>query len=151
MVVGNVACGLHIEAKHPLWPSSVHGPATRSGGKTWPIFPRSSLPHAIFPKFFETANLTSVSYLSQSQSHETIVVSRGSHGMAALTIWTVYRHPRDFPTKWVLRAHDIPGPVARALVETADTLEEIRAKAPPGLHCLPRFPDDNPAIYETWF
>ena len=44
-----------------------------------------------------------------------------------LTMWTVYDHLRDYPDKWVLRAWDMPGG-RRETVETADTLEEIRAK-----------------------
>ena len=66
-----------------------------------------------------------------------------------LTMWTVYDHPRDYPDKWVLRAWDMPGG-RRETVETADTLEEIRAKIPPSLFRAPRNPGDDPAIYETW-
>ena len=66
-----------------------------------------------------------------------------------LTIWTIYKHPRDYPTKWVLRADDVPGG-RRDFIALADTLEEIRAEVPPFLHRMPRNPADDPVIYETW-
>jgi len=33
---------------------------------------------------------------------------------------------------------------------TASTLEELREKLPFGLHRLPRNPNDDPVIVETW-
>ena len=69
------------------------------------------------------------------------------------TIWTVYRHPNDYPGYWVMRAHEIlPGVGSRpdSFCFVAKTLDEIRAKVPPGAWCVGREPSDNPAIYETW-
>ncbi len=65
------------------------------------------------------------------------------------TVWTIYDRPLDFPEKWVLRAHDVPGG-PRASCEVADTLDELRAKVPPGLVCMTRTDGDYPAIYEVW-
>ena len=47
-----------------------------------------------------------------------------------MTFWMIYDHPSDYPTKWVLRAHDVPGG-PRLKLETAATLEEIRERIPP--------------------
>ena len=68
-------------------------------------------------------------------------------------IWTVYRHPNDYPNCWVMRAHEIlPGVGSRpdSFCFVAKTLDEIRAKVPPGARCVGREASDNPAIYESW-
>ena len=40
-----------------------------------------------------------------------------------MTFWMIYDHPSDYPTKWVLRAHDVPGG-PRLKLETAATLKK---------------------------
>ena len=68
-------------------------------------------------------------------------------------IWTIYRHPKDYPGCWVLRAHELlpsGGTHAHSFCFVASTLDEIRAKVPPGTWCVGREPDDDPAIYECW-
>jgi hypothetical protein len=69
-----------------------------------------------------------------------------------LTIWTIYHHPSDYPDSWVLRGHDIfqGGLQAHEVCFVAPTLNEIRAKVPPGTWCIGREPEDHPAIYESW-
>src|SRR5262245_50223951 len=54
----------------------------------------------------------------------------------ALHIWTVYRNPSDFPGKWVLRVHRVPGGPDPAC-HVRDTLAEIRTLIPLGLVMLP--------------
>jgi hypothetical protein len=47
-----------------------------------------------------------------------------------MTVWTIYREPRDFPGRWVLRGHLVfPGHELRAhsFCFLADTLNEARA------------------------
>ena len=66
--------------------------------------------------------------------------------------WVIYRHPRGYPGKYVMRRWGI---LAGKIVATdemalADTLEEIRASVPPGLYRLERFEDDDPCILEVW-
>ena len=70
----------------------------------------------------------------------------------ALEIWTVYEKPRDWPEGWVTRCfrvgpghHGEPG---EAFFCT--TLEDARKCIPPGLYCMPRQPNDDPVIVETW-
>jgi len=71
-----------------------------------------------------------------------------------LTVWTIYRHPDDYPDCWVLRAHKIsPGvgivrPHNTCFV--AATLDGVRAQLPSGMCCVGRTPEDCPAIYESW-
>jgi hypothetical protein len=69
------------------------------------------------------------------------------------TVWTIYRELNDYPGCWVLRAHDIfPGVGTRAneFCFVAMTLNELRAKVPPGTLCIGRIPEDDGAIYESW-
>lgn len=68
-------------------------------------------------------------------------------------LWTIYRHPKDYPGHWVLRAHELLASGEthpHAVCFVASTLGEIRAKVPPGTWCMGREPDDDPAIYECW-
>jgi hypothetical protein len=71
-----------------------------------------------------------------------------------LTTWTIYRNPSDFPGKWVVRMSEIvpgtPAPMPRPECAVCETLDQARAAVPPGLFCLPRFPADDPVIYEVW-
>ena len=71
--------------------------------------------------------------------------------MSSITIWTIYQHPADHPTKWVLRACTITNgvPVPAAEVVTADSLEEIRAHVPEGCVLLARDPADAPVVFES--
>jgi len=68
-----------------------------------------------------------------------------------LEIWTVYRHPRDHPDKFVARKSlsTLPPTMTNDMF-VADSLDEVRALLPPGLYCLlPQF-DDDPVIVEIW-
>ena len=73
-----------------------------------------------------------------------------------LFTWTIFETPRDFPGKFVVRSFatnaappydPIPAPHPAAVV---DTLEEARAALPPGLAMIPRSPEDDAVIVETW-
>lgn len=66
-------------------------------------------------------------------------------------MWTVDRNPPDFPHSYVARKWVIgKTPEATCDVVTGETLEEVRAKLPAGLHCLNRCPEDQPLLVETW-
>jgi hypothetical protein len=66
--------------------------------------------------------------------------------------WVIYKHPRDFPSDFVMRRWVIRGDRISATDEMARaaTLEEIRKMVPPDLFCLKRFADDDPCIVEVW-
>ena len=70
----------------------------------------------------------------------------------ALSLWTVYRYPRDYPDSWVARRIIVRA--AQTLMTNdmyiAETLQEIRALLPKGLHRLDRSPHDDPVITEVW-
>ena len=65
-------------------------------------------------------------------------------------MWTIYEKPKDFPAKWVVRLWwgEFPEPMAGA----CDSLELARAliQSAGGCYCIPRSPDDDPVIVETW-
>lgn len=68
-----------------------------------------------------------------------------------LCMWTVYAHPKDYPNGYVARLFRLDGPTHDAFF--GDSLEEVRAfldKCYPGLYCIPRSPNDEPQIVETW-
>jgi hypothetical protein len=71
---------------------------------------------------------------------------------AALDIWTVYEHPRDYPQGYVMRRWSVTddGPVMTPQVVYTATLEDMRRYVPMGLIRLPRQPGDDPCILETW-
>lgn len=79
---------------------------------------------------------------------ETTFLRVGSH----LCIWTIYDHPRDYPTSFVARLSVIhgPTPVMTSKVFTGATLEAVRDQLPEGLASLPRNPQDDPVIVECW-
>lgn len=71
----------------------------------------------------------------------------------ALSIWTVYDHPMDFPNEFVARRFVCAGdePTATADVERSPMLGAIRAiMESRGLYRVGRMPGDDPKIVEIW-
>jgi hypothetical protein len=70
----------------------------------------------------------------------------------ALSMWTVYERPRDYPDQCVARRCEI-GPEGVKMTNdmfVADTVDELRALLPSGLFCMPRHATDDPVIVEVW-
>ena len=67
-----------------------------------------------------------------------------------LWIWTVTYGTSDMPGKYAARPHSVrlQGAFGWALV--ADTLAELRGQLPWGMTQLPRQPEDDPVIVESW-
>ena len=53
-----------------------------------------------------------------------------------LSIWTIYRYPKDFTDKFVARRFVLDHPTNHYY--TADTLEQVREFLPHGLTRIPR-------------
>lgn len=70
--------------------------------------------------------------------------------MRVLKIWTycIYKHPKDFPDKYVVRRFIGEQPTDYHFV--ADTLEEVRDAIPSGLFRMDRQVNDDPVIVEVW-
>lgn len=76
-----------------------------------------------------------------------------------LTIWVIYFGATNHPAgKWVVRAHDVIRPEDGKLAEirprqgylACDSLEEARAKVPPGRVRMLPGRNDDPVIVESW-
>ncbi|HEX8884881.1 MAG TPA: hypothetical protein VF797_10360 [Noviherbaspirillum sp.] len=64
------------------------------------------------------------------------------------SMWIVYEEPPAFPNQYVARRY-------RSYVETGefvvgDTLNDVRAKLPPGLMRIERSNQDDPMVRESW-
>lgn len=73
--------------------------------------------------------------------------------MDSLYVYTIYRSPKDYPGKFVVRRHAIvaggvhPEPDPDAVVTT---LVRARKALPAGLYNMGRDPRDEPQIVESW-
>lgn len=65
-----------------------------------------------------------------------------------LEIWVVYDNPTDYPGKFVARRTLSSVPTEEVLL--ADSLDELRERAPRGLVVLPRHSGDPAHVVETW-
>jgi hypothetical protein len=72
----------------------------------------------------------------------------------AMTCYTIYDHPSDYPDHFVVRAWAIlPGlsePQPTQEHYLAESLDEARSKIPPDRVCFQREDGDDPNIVETW-
>ena len=64
-----------------------------------------------------------------------------------LSVYTIYKHPKDFEEYWVIR--HLVGSTSKG-AWLAKSLEEARTVIPAGCVCLARSPDDDPSIFESW-
>jgi hypothetical protein len=70
-----------------------------------------------------------------------------------LRMWVITREPADLPgVRFAARLWEIGPKLSEptAILLTAPRLDIIRECLPPGLYCLDRAPDDDPAIVEVW-
>ena len=71
-----------------------------------------------------------------------------------LIVYTVYKHPSDYPEQWVVRRSEVhPGEIRTDLepLIVTSSLRDARRAVPPFLYRQPRDPNDDPVIYEIWF
>ena len=69
----------------------------------------------------------------------------------SIVMYVIYRHPLDHPTKIVTRKfliNDQPRPTKEYLLH--DSIEDARTALPRGLWQIPRDPNDEPQIVESW-
>lgn len=71
--------------------------------------------------------------------------------MTILRQFTIYDHPLDYPTGFVVREWLISAAgLTSGRAWRAPTLDAARALIPDELFCLPRDVTDDPVIVETW-
>jgi len=67
-----------------------------------------------------------------------------------LILWVVYDHPQDYPDSYVARKFVLDQPTEEHIV--SPRLEMLRKLMMDwGLSCLPRNPEVEPQIVETWW
>jgi hypothetical protein len=73
---------------------------------------------------------------------------------ALLRMWTVYKHPKDYPNSYVARLFEVDANGARPTpsIIVAPDLERLRdtLQFDMDLVKLMRSPEDDPVIVETW-
>jgi len=70
-----------------------------------------------------------------------------------LSLWVIYKSPRDYPGKYVIREQRVldGGKIwISPVCDLARDLREAREKLPIGLYPLGRMEGDDPAIAEVW-
>lgn len=70
-----------------------------------------------------------------------------------LPLITIYKNPTDYPEKCVARLWDVGKGVHRPteIAVIADNIMELRSKIPwDSMIVIPRSPQDDPKIVETW-
>ena len=68
-----------------------------------------------------------------------------------LTLWVIYERPSDYPDSYVVRMWHVTARYQEAGEAKAfPTLEEARAHIPKSLWPIPRSPEDDEKIVETW-
>jgi hypothetical protein len=80
-------------------------------------------------------------------------VNRAPPPDAFMTQWTIYRHPKDHPNEYVLRAAYIMKDHTVKIDDVAwahPDVEVLRKIVPPGLVRIPRFANDDPVVLEVW-
>lgn len=65
-----------------------------------------------------------------------------------LELWTIYKHPSDYPNEFVARKFILDKPTSE--IKTSDTIETLRLLLPMGLTRVERNDGDDPVIVETW-
>lgn len=69
-----------------------------------------------------------------------------------LELFTIYRHPDDYPDGYVIRVWGtVDGEIYPGPTERVPTLADARALVPAGLVRMERMPNDDPKIVEVWF
>jgi hypothetical protein len=75
---------------------------------------------------------------------------QAAYGRDDVVLWTCYKFPKDYPTKFVAR----PSLARRQLVfhgvVMADDIDGLRDMLPRGLTCLGKNPGDDKKIIEVW-
>ena len=83
----------------------------------------------------------------------TRAVNHGRGSKLLAIVVAVYDHPKDYPQSYVARVHIVgrgrhwPSP---SIFIVRDTLEDVRAAIPAGMHRMNRSPTDDPCIVETY-
>ena len=70
-----------------------------------------------------------------------------------LTFYVVFRNPRDYPNKFVVRRQHVRAghvEIEATPLAVVDTVREAHEALPDGLVYIPPSPNDDPVIVEIW-
>lgn len=84
-----------------------------------------------------------------SKEVKTIHLNSNYHSVM-LPMWVLYKHPKDHPTKYVLRLWDGATNTPRSLIYLADDMEQIHREIGGRFSRLERFNDDEPHIMAVY-
>jgi hypothetical protein len=87
--------------------------------------------------------------------HMVITHQHDAQKRGVVSMWTIYRRPRDYPEGYIARAHEAGKggsvPTDMTIRGDSDSLQMLRTVfAEAGLTCLTRSPQDDPNIVEVW-
>lgn len=83
----------------------------------------------------------------------TLPVNREPPPGTWMTQWVIYKHPKDHPEHYVLRAtyiSDAHNLTQDPMAWKHSKIEVLRKLVPPGYVRMDRHPDDDPVIAEVW-
>jgi hypothetical protein len=79
-------------------------------------------------------------------------INKAALDRGALSLWTVYDRPRDYPDGHIARRHEAAkgqhGPTDDVITGDLALIREAMQRC--GLHRMPRAPSDDRHIVETW-
>jgi hypothetical protein len=88
--------------------------------------------------------------------HQIALAQHDARERGALSIWTIYDHPSDFPHSFVARRFEVgpersEHPLATCDIAQSENLDALRHSfGEAGLVCVSRAPEDDPNIVESW-
>jgi hypothetical protein len=66
-----------------------------------------------------------------------------------LAIWTIFDHPKDYPEGFIARMFEVgEGPTDQSVTGDLAFIRQVFEDV--GLTCIPRDPNDEPQIVESW-
>jgi hypothetical protein len=75
--------------------------------------------------------------------------SRAGFAVVTLKLWTIYKHPTDYPDRFVARQFVLDKPTENVII--SPDIETLRSHfLEIGLSCITRSPHDEPQIVEVW-
>ena len=69
--------------------------------------------------------------------------------LCRVPIIAVYKHPKDYPGKYVARLWDVNKKATNYII-VKPSLEMVQSNIPPGMVRPPPFVEDDPILIETW-
>jgi hypothetical protein len=86
--------------------------------------------------------------MRDDDAHEVAKINWEAAKRGFLSLWTIYKTPKDFPDGFIARRFEHDAPTYDVLTGELEDLRDTLSRA--GLVKLDRDPADPPQIVETW-